>query len=64
MNQSSVYKVQCQTYSIMKELTGLTSDVSKGRDPRYDFRVVVGRRSPASLKLRKMVADEVRSRRV
>jgi hypothetical protein len=61
--KSSVYKVQCQTYSVMKELHSLTSDVSRGPDPRHLFRVVVGRRSPESLALRKKVADEVRRRR-
>ena len=63
MKHSPVYRVQCATYAIFKELMGITSDVSKGPDPRYHFRVVPGRRSAYSLELRKQVADEVRRRR-
>jgi hypothetical protein len=63
MNNSPVYHAQCATYSVFKELMGITSDVSHGPDPRYYFRVVPGRRSAYSLKLRKQVADEMRRRR-
>ena len=63
MKQSAVYRVQCATYLIFKDMMHLTSDVSHGPDPRFYFRIVPKKRNAYSLKLRKQVADIVRNNR-
>lgn len=61
--KSTVYRVQCVTAAIFNRQHGITSDVSRGPDPRHFFRVVPACRCDHSLRLRRQVADEVRALR-
>ena len=61
--RSSVYRVQCVTAAIFNRQQGITSDVSRGPDPRHYFRVVPAYRCALSLRLRHRVAEEVRALR-
>ena len=64
--EGTVYKVQCVTSSIMRQITGVGNvsrvDMGEGipKDPRFIFRILPAYRGPDSLALRKQVAEEVR----
>ena len=60
---SVVYRVQCITAAIFNRQQRITSDVSRGPDPRHYFRIVPAYRCDHSLKLRHQVAEEVRALR-
>lgn len=62
--ESTVYRIQCMTAAIFNRQNLITSDVSRGPDPRHYFRVVPAYRCEHSLKLRQRVADEVRTQRL
>jgi hypothetical protein len=60
---STVYRVQCVTAAIFNRQNNITSNVSRGPDPRHFFRIVPARRCAKSLELRRRVAEEVRRQR-
>ena len=59
-----VYKVQCQTAAILRDLWQLPDNLATRPDHPYMlFRLVPAHRCAASLKIRKMVADQVKQTR-
>lgn len=60
-----VYKVQCFTFKLAKELLGLPKGdfVTTGNHPIVNFRAAPAYRDAKALHLRKTVADIVRQKR-
>lgn len=56
-----VYKVQCKTASVLKNIWNLPENLATTTDhPMMLFRLVPAYRCAKSIQLRKMVADKVR----
>jgi len=59
-----VYKVQCQTAAILRNLWQLPENLAtRPGHPYALFRLVPAHRCASSLKIRKMVADQVKQTR-
>ena len=57
----TVYKVQCKTFSVLKNIWNLPDNLATTTDhPMMLFRLVPAHRCAKSIQLRKMVADKVR----
>jgi hypothetical protein len=57
----TVYKVQCKTASVLKNIWNLPDNLATTTDhPMMLFRLVPAYRCAKSIQLRKMVADKVR----
>jgi len=57
----TVYKVQCKTASVLKNIWNLPDNLATKTDhPMMLFRLVPAHRCAKSIQLRKMVADKVR----
>lgn len=57
----TVFKVQCKTYSVLKNIWNLPENLATTTDhPMMLFRLVPAHRCAKSIQLRKMVADKVR----
>jgi hypothetical protein len=57
----TVYKVQCKTASVLKNIWKLPDNLATTTDhPMMLFRLVPAHRCAKSIQLRKMVADKVR----
>ena len=57
----TVYKVQCKTASVLKNIWNLPHNLATTTDhPMMLFRLVPAYRCAKSIQLRKMVADKVR----
>lgn len=59
-----VYRAQVHTFNVLKGMLGLSGDVATPTDhPVMLFRLLPQYRTPASLALRKLVANKVRQQR-